>query len=170
MLIKAVHTAFLAIFIVLLLIRKQDGQPYRTYCSHVNDVFYFMFLSCHWLSKITKKSFAICHFMVKYADVCATMGESKGQRDLDQNIHQMCKSKLIYWNSGFEDRDETINWATYANHRKYKNKMYINSYIFGETEKERDVCSLKISRRWHHSAALTAFSSLQTSKKCFKKM
>ncbi len=43
MLIKAVYTAFLAIFIVLLLVRKQDGQPYRTYCSHVNDVFYFMF-------------------------------------------------------------------------------------------------------------------------------
>ncbi len=43
MLIKAVYTAFLAIFIVLLLVRKQDGQPYRTYYSHVNDVFYFMF-------------------------------------------------------------------------------------------------------------------------------
>lgn len=88
------------------------------------------------MSKITKKSFAICHFKGKYADVCATLGKSKGQRDLGQNIHQMCKSKLIYWNPGFKDRDETINRATYANHSKYKNRMYINSYIFGETEKK----------------------------------
>lgn len=133
--------------------------------------------SCHWLSKITKKSFAI-FILVKYAEPLMSAlhwGKVKGKGQGE--CPRMFKS-VTNWLTGIQAKQNrflnpdmnpwnSINRATYVNH--WKTQKCINSYIWGKQREEKGKYEMSVVSRFPGGGTIvlvrTAFSSLQTSKK-----